>query len=810
MVEVKPKKGTGLQRTAKKARQAQERRRAKAIRKRGGRISPALQRKLDIQAREAEQAEAKAQQKLQQALQREEAAILQKAEQKPARPLAPPPTIQRVAQVQDITSRIDQERLGPTVERAEREMREKAAREARQRPTIGPGIPKSRVARTREEFIGGFKTGFGLQPTLQQTVQAGTAAQFLGGTLGTTAAIGAAGIGRIGGTLLRPIPGVGRAATAIGSIFAKRKVQVILGGAAATTIGITGVQQGPVAATREAALIARDVAAFGGALKGAKLTGINARFDVNTFQDTSVIRGRGTIKGESFTEITTTTDLGKTSTTQINIGNRIIFIDRSPTITKISVKDARTLKTIQRFEEKPQTKSIKGRITGIEKQPVQRIVEIETPTAQELVSRQVTRARVEGEGFGPLRARVQIGLDVTSVSAQTTLALKPIRTIEEVARVADLQTGRIGIETVRREVQIGGVEFVEGKVPTPKDILTIEPTETGRIIQREAAPRVVSAEQISQIGRGEITIKSFERLGLFESKKGQLTLPARAPQQTFVTQVGVREPSTRLTGLEFTPSIELAGLGRPFSFVELPRRAEPLTAPSVERPTIIKPVIDTQIKPDVIPVSITEAISKQEVKPVSIARPVISARTRFVPIAETITDQKVGVSPVQRVISEVAPTLISVPVAAAKPFDTFVPLLTQPISRPSARIPTRVGLPDLDLSFLGAKPEKPGFLFEIGRPGLQTFITGRAETFGEAVSRATRGVLETPAATFKIKKDEKEILFGEEDVRRLAGRAFRPGKTGGVIQIATERIRSPGELLGITVKGQKARRKSLF
>jgi len=293
----------------------------------------------------------------------------------------------------------------------------------------------------------------------------------------------------------------------------------------------------------------------------------------------------------------------------------------------------------------------------------------------------------------------------------------------------------------------------------------------------------------------------------------QVTVPVSRPQATFVTQIELPESGFRLTGLEFTPSTQIITGTRPFSFITLP--VEPTVVEKVKKPTPIveQPTkIEAIVVPEVKPISIAETIVSPVVVPVSVQKPISVGKTKpvFVPIADV---KPISVLiPVQDVVVETKPISIPVSVPIVKPAvaPTFFPLETQPLARPSRVLAAKAFLPDIDLGFPSVKKLKPGFTFEIGRPGLETFITGEAQTFGEAVRKARRGVLETPAATLRIKQDEKEIEFQEEDVIRLIGKAFTPGKGGGVIQIARERIRSPGELLGITFKGQKARRQSLF
>lgn len=682
-----------------------------------------------------------------------------------------------------------------------REVRAKAISEPfiPSKPMISKGEEKAVAIRKAQEFTSSFMEGFTFQPTAEQRVRGGTGLEAAGFTLGSTAAIGAKGISKLVGIGLKPIPFISPIAVAAESFFAKKPVQLGLAGAAGVGVGITAVTEGQEAAVRQSANLARDVAAFGGLIKGAKPKTIKGDFIVNTFQDTAVIRGSGTIKGQSFTETTTTTDLGKTSNTQINIGGKIFLIERTPEVTKVKVVEANTFKTLQSFETEPSVTSIKSRISDIRKQPVERVAEIEAGLFAKSLTKQVQTAKAEGFGVGALGERVSLDLSLKKISETTVVASKPQRSIDEFVKQLDLDTGVAGIVKKPRLREVGRVEFVEEDVPIEKDILSIKKADEGFFVEKIAKARPVTAEQFFQIGRGRLELETFEPMNLFKSKRAELALPLKFPQETFIEQVGIPQPVSKFRPLEFTPTISTVSIKEPFSFVTLPSK------PIIEKPVLIPKTIEPTIsEPKFIPVS--------DIKPVQVVEPfqVVEPAQQFIPISVSKPKTKPVslVKPVQVVEPVQIPDLSLVPSVPVEP----VPISPFFPRRLVSELPIRPKLPTIPF-FAGIS--QPLFDVEVGRIGRKFFFEQKDLTLKQAIAFGRKGVKETAAATLRITpSDDTDIRFLSQIEASLGGE-FRRGKDEDVfVQKRRFRIGTVGEKEDITLLGLEALKrkdlKSLF
>lgn len=665
--------------------------------------------------------------------------------------------------------------------------------------TISKGEPSGIVARKIGELTSSFGEGFSLQPTAEKRVRAGTGFEAVGFTLGSTAAVGSAGLSKLLGKLAKPIPFVSELALGIESFFSKKPVQVGLGGLAAVSVGTTTVTEGSEAAVRQTANLGRDIAAFGGIIKGAKPSGIKGDFFVNTFQDTTVIRGSGVIEGRPFTEVTTTTDLGKTSSTQINIGDRILLIDRTPKLTKVKVLESKTLKPIDSFQTDPSVKSISSRISDIQKQPLERVAEIETGFFAKSLTRQTQTAKVEGFGIGPIGENIKLDLALKKISETTVIASKPLRSIDELVKEADIAKGTVGIVKKPRLREVGGVKFVEEDVGLQKDLVSLRKSDFGLIVEKVASARPITSEQFFQVGKGKIEIRTSEPLNIFKSKKGEL-LPSRTvPEQTFVQQVGIPKPKSKFRALEFTPSFDVA-IKQPFTFVTLPSK------PFVESPSIISTPI-TSVFPDIktgpkfIPIS--KSIPLQIIKPVQKAG--VISKAKPAPSQE----------PIQFIesIQEFKSVQIIEPIVARKSFERAPPI--RPVIPRSVltELPIRPSVPKIPL-FGGVS--QPLFDVEVGGIGKKFFFQDQDLTLREAISFGRTKVKGTAAASLRITaKDGGDRSFLDLVQSRLGGE-FRRSKIDEdvFVQKREFRIGTRGEKEDITLLGLQALKskdlKSLF
>ena len=718
-------------------------------------------------------------------------------EQPKTEPVQPGPTIQRLREAQE--ARAVQETAKRDAEVA-----------ARMRPTIRKAPDQTPKSQETQQFVESFKEGFSFRPTAEQRVRAGTGFETLGFTLGSAAAVGVGGIGKVVGKGLSAVPGVSQVGAKIGRVLSNRGIQTQLGAIAVGDVAITGATQGREEALRKTATIGRDVAAFGGVLSGVKVKGVDAKFDVTTFQDSAVIRGRGKLDGREFTETTVTTDKGKTSRTQINVGNEIFIIERKPDVTNVKVIDANTFRTIRTFKEEPVSQNINTRIKDLKKVSSERVAEIESGLGSKVLVRETQKGTQVSSDVSAKNQILEAELKIKRVEEATTLASKPQRRVDELVRTADLTTGKVGIETIPRVREVGRVEFVEQKVDVLGDRSKITQTDTGLIVEKIAVPRFVRLAEVLELGKGEITLQTIRPLNIFESKRAQLVLPSRAPAETFITQVTKTQPTGNLRPLEFTPFAQRLKVDQPFTFVVLPesRSKKPiLESPTqVEVRSNIEEKIDNKVQERFIPAKRIDVESKTilgmpektdslvdtDVSRVSIQKP-----------SEDI-DKKVSFKPVQRVESQ-SKVLV-------KPRDrvseTFIPV-QQPLNGRVLDVPVTPRSTRLDLDIdLGRSKPTSAFTFIVGREGRETFFTGTAQTFSEALSKGRRAVLETPAASLRIKQDEEEVSLGREEVRKLLGERFQPGKTGGVIQKREFRIASQGELKGITFKGIQSKKKN--
>ena len=102
------------------------------------------------------------------------------------------------------------------------------------------------------------------------------------------------------------------------------------------------------------------------------------------------------------------------------------------------------------------------------------------------------------------------------------------------------------------------------------------------------------------------------------------------------------------------------------------------------------------------------------------------------------------------------------------------------------------------------------FIGIAGNIGNEFRLQTKALSLREATTRASRFVLTTPAASVRVIKESGEPLSLEERFRvgGFLGQKFRQAKTklGSFVEKSTFRIDQPGELFGITKRGQQAKR----
>lgn len=708
------------------------------------------------------------------------------------------------AQQASIQAQQPLQRVGPTIERLQ-QLREQQV--VREEPIISdriePGPPTGPVTRKVEEFTGAFTEGFTLQPTAEQRVRAGTGTEAVGFTLGATAAVGAGAIGKVVGGAAKAIPGVPFVASKLNVFFASKPVQVVGTGVIAADIGSTAVTQGSEAAARRAATIGRDVALFGGVISGAQPGAGVTRFETLN-QQLFVSKLGGKPKRLSKAELR-------------QRGRGLQTKQEQQQIRQEAIKQQRRLPSPPPQPRRPETvqfelgTTTKGDIRILSRQQIFAPTRKKTPgekafeRTQKVVGKRVQQEITEGvalqrrpnpnQFLGPTKTAAAAAKVEKGVIGQGPQVLKLKGILKEPKPVQSL-----AVPTKTGKVQEFGPtrQKLETQKKRKQDLLAtgretfIEPPVEG---QRGVLPprEQLARARLSQL----LEARKLELAQVQEVKK--------VPQQTFIEQVGPQPVSERFIPLEFTPELQL---------------------PSQPLPVIEKPVSAVSILPEQLPVEKPVEIIREDVT----ILPDISQAQEIAPI--TIPVQPQAIRPRRRMRAEqiiepipvppepLAPTdLLLVQPVPVKPIDTlipeqplekFVPLEFTGVRRPKRIVerPIRPGQPRLQRE-RRPSPVLP-FTFEVGRPGLETFFTGRAATLGEAISKARRGVETTPAATLRIRRDEKEIEFEEETVQRLLGPSFRPGKTGGVIQRREKRISTTGELLGITAKGIAARTKRLF
>ncbi len=673
------------------------------------------------------------------------------------------------------------------------------------RPQIEPREPTlTERLGLPQQIVQPFKAGFFFEEPPDVTIPA-TAQEQTVFAVGQALGIISFAIGEPIGIVLGKVPGVSKLAVGAEQILSKPSVQIGLGALAGGQIITTGIQEGSRAAGAEILNIARDIFLIGGVIKGAKPTEIALDFSVETFQDTSVIRGGGTVEGRSFTETTVSTDLGKTATSDITVGNQRFIIERGIETTTIKQIDPITLRTIRITTEPTQLGKLKTRIDSVRKLEPEVITDITTPTLRQVVTEQKNLVRLVAEQpFADPKTSLE--LDVKGTIRGQAIAPKPQRSIDKF-----ITTG----EKVPVLREIGEVEFVFDKDVQKIDFLRVEKVSEGVEVERVIGGEGFGQFEEFRVGRGRL--KVGEQAEDFGFSGGVLQEPG------LVREFPIRFPKPTISDLNIKPSVEVI-------------------RPEIRKPTTLFNVaLEVPVQKKIVPVPsdvnvvgegfVAEGLSStpidRGVRPEGFVDLGFEKVSEGVEVEKVIDDVAViqDVSPVQEVsvrkkvrvrqdVSLEQDVSLAQDVSLKQDISLQVPTVSGVRIRSfEQKIPKPV-LPSIDLPF-GTRKTQSLFDVVVGRPGRKTRFAIEGLTLQEAFRRGKRGVETTPAATFRVFEAEggEEVTLSEEEIEARLGTKFRLGVKGGFVERKQFRISTPGELAGITklgIEASKQKKKGSF